>query len=274
MSLQPECEELRRGARRCSGVAQLPEDLCSQPLSRAPYAAGVNTNTAAACNPDTWESVDAYFTETLVRREPALDQALDAAQAACDGADMPAISVSAPVGKLLSILASAMGARRILEIGTLAGYSTIWLARALPRGGQLVTLELDPRHAEVARSNIARAGLAHCVDVRVGRAIDSLAALHAEGAAPFDFVFVDADKPSNSDYFEWAMRMSRSGTVIVIDNFVRKGEVANPASQDASVMGVRRVAQRMADEPRVRATALQTVGTKGYDGFAVALVVG
>lgn len=234
----------------------------------------MSTNTAAACNSDTWTAVDAYFNETLVRREPALDQALDAAQAACNGADMPAISVSAPVGKLLSILAGAMGARRILEIGTLAGYSTIWLARALPRGGQLVTLELDPRHAEVARSNIARAELAHCVEVRVGRAIDSLAALHAEGVEPFDFIFVDADKPSNSEYFKWAMRMSRPGSVIVIDNFVRKGEVADPSSRDASVQGVRAVADLMANEPRVRATALQTVGTKGYDGFAVALVVG
>ena len=222
---------------------------------------------------ETWNAVDAYLTDTLVRREPELDRALDAAQAASAAADMPPISVSPPLGKLLSLIASAMGAKRILEIGTLAGYSTIWLARALAPSGRVVTLEIDPRHAQVARENIERAGFAGCVEVRVGRALDMLPVVASERAGPFDFIFVDADKPSNPAYFAWALRLSRPGTLIIIDNFVRKGEVANADTVDESVLGVRRVAQLMADEPRVRATALQTVGCKGYDGFALALVI-
>ncbi len=216
-----------------------------------------------------WTAVDRYITDVLV---PG-DAALDAAMAAITDAGLPPISVSAPQGKLLHILALAVGARRILEVGTLGGYSTIWLARALPADGRLVTLELDPRHAGVATANIDRAGLSGVVEVRVGAALETLPVLAAEGRGPFDLVFIDADKPSNADYFEWALRLGRVGTTIVVDNVVRNGKVADPDCADADVEGVRRLNALLASEPRVVATAIQTVGSKGYDGFAVAQVV-
>ena len=165
-------------------------------------------------------------------------------------------------------------ARNILEIGTLGGYSTIWLARALPAGGRLITLEAEPKHAEVARGNIARAGLAGIVELRLGRAIESLPQLAAEGRGPFDLIFIDADKPSYVDYFGWALKLSRRGTVIIGDNVIRKGAVADASSEDEMVQGVRRFNEAVAAEPRVTATAMQTVGSKGYDGFTIALVVG
>jgi predicted O-methyltransferase YrrM len=220
-----------------------------------------------------WERVDAYFAERLVRREPALDAALDAATKASREANLPDIAVSPAAGKLLWLLASTLGARRILEIGTLGGYSTIWLAHAAGPSGRVTTLEFDPRHADVARANLARAGFASTVEVLVGRALESLDRLLAAGGAPFDFVFVDADKPSNPEYLERALRLTRPGALIVVDNVVRGGEVANPASEDPSVRGVRRMADLVAANPRVQATALQTVGVKGYDGLAILRVM-
>ncbi|MBL0141585.1 MAG: O-methyltransferase [Betaproteobacteria bacterium] len=219
---------------------------------------------------DTWNAVDRYLTDALVKPDASLDAALHDS----DVAGLPAISVSPPHGKLLNLLARIQGARNILEIGTLGGYSAIWLARALPPGGgRLISLEVDPKHAEIARANIARAGFANIVQVRLGRAIDTLPELEREGAGPFDLVFIDADKQSNPEYFAWALKLSRRGTVIVVDNMVRKGEVANAATEDAAVQGVRRLVAMMATEPRVSTTAIQTVGIKGYDGFAIALVV-
>lgn len=219
---------------------------------------------------ETWTAVDDYLTETLVKPDAALEAALRDSEAA----GLPAISVSPPQGKFLNLLARVQGARNILEIGTLGGYSAIWLARALPPGGgRLITLEVDPQHAKVARANLARAGFANIAQVRLGRAIDTLPELEREGAGPFDLVFIDADKPSNPEYFAWALKLARRGSVIVVDNVVRNGEVANAASEDAAVRGVRRLNALMSLEPRVSATAIQTVGVKGYDGFAVALVV-
>ncbi len=219
--------------------------------------------------PERWAEVDRYL-ESM--HAPA-DAALDAALAASAAAGLPAIQVSPPHGKLLQLLARIQGARTILEVGTLAGYSTIWLARALPAGGRLVTLESEPRHAAVARANLERAGLAAVVELVEGRALDTLPRLAAEGREPFDLVFIDADKPSNTAYFEWALRLTRPGSVIVIDNVVRDGAVIDGASADASVQGTRRLHERLAAEPRVSATAIQTVGGKGYDGFAIALVL-
>jgi predicted O-methyltransferase YrrM len=219
---------------------------------------------------DQWTAVDRYITELLVPSDPALDQALRRSAAA----GLPAINVSPNEGKLLYILARMSRARRILEIGTLGGYSAIWLARALPENGRLVTLEADPRHAEVARANIAGAGLAGVVNVRVGLALDSLPGVAAEDPEPFDLVFIDADKGNNADYFRWALRLTRPGSLIVIDNVVRRGRVADAGSADPDVLGVRRLNELLAAEPRVTATAIQTVGSKGYDGFAVALVDG
>jgi predicted O-methyltransferase YrrM len=174
---------------------------------------------------------------------------------------------------MLHLLALMRGARSILEIGTLGGYSTIWMAKALRPGGRLITLEIDPKHAEVARANLLRAGLERVVDVRVGRALDTLPRLVEEGAGPFDLVFIDADKPSGTDYFQWALKLSRVGTIIVVDNVVRDGGVADASNSDANVVGSRRVLEAMAAEPRVSATAIQTVGVKGYDGFAMGLVI-
>lgn len=218
---------------------------------------------------DTWNAVDTYLNDVLVKPDAVLEAALRAS----DAAGMPAISVSAPQGKLLNLLARIHGARSILEIGTLGGYSAIWLARALPPGGRLITLELDPKHAQVARANLERAGFANIAQVRVGRALDSLQDLSREAAGPFDFIFIDADKPSNPDYFAWALKLSRRGTVIVVDNVVRSGAVADPANTDAAVQGVRRLNLMLGAEPRVSATAIQTVGSKGHDGFALALVL-
>jgi predicted O-methyltransferase YrrM len=213
---------------------------------------------------DDWKRMDAYIADRLVPADPALDAAL-AANAA---ARLPAIDVSPTEGKLLQIFARMVGARRILEIGTLGGYSTIWLARALPPGGRLVTLEYDPRHAAVARANLARAGLAEVVEVVVGRALDSLPGV----AGPFDMVFIDADKRSNPDYLGWALKLARPGTVIVCDNVVRDGRVADPASTDPDMVGIRRFYDMLAAEPRLAATAIQTVGARGWDGFAIAIV--
>ena len=216
-----------------------------------------------------WTAVDGFIGENLVPADPVLEAALRASA----GAGLPPISVSPGQGKLLEVLARAQGARAILEIGTLGGYSAIWLARALPPGGRLITLEAEARHAEVARANLARAGLADVAEVRVGRAQDTLPRLHAAGDGPFDLIFIDADKPGYPDYLSWSLRLSRAGTMIIADNVVRGGAVADPGSTDANVQGVRRLMEMMAAEPRVTATAIQTVGSKGYDGFALALVL-
>ena len=218
----------------------------------------------------TWTSVDRYLDDLLVGRDAVLEAALQASAEA----GLPSIAVSPTQGKLLNLLARVRGARAILEIGTLAGYSTIWMARALPADGRLVTLEIDPKHAEVARANIARAGLTARVEVRLGRAADTLARLSAENAGPFDLTFIDADKASLPEYFRWALQLSRAGSLIVIDNVVREGAVIDSDSPDPNVQGVRRLNELMASEPRVSATAIQTVGAKGYDGFALALVTG
>ena len=215
---------------------------------------------------DRWTAVDRYIIDTLVET----DDALDAAVRASDAAGLPAIQVSPPQGKLLYLLARMQGARRILEVGTLGGYSTIWLARALGPAGRLVTLEAVPLHAEVARVNIARAGLAHVVDVRVGPALETMPSLVSEG--PFDLIFVDANKDGYADYLRLGLTLSRPGTVMVFDNVVRHGTVADAASDDPLVQGVRRLNEAIASEPRVTATAIQTVGMKGYDGFALVLV--
>jgi predicted O-methyltransferase YrrM len=215
-----------------------------------------------------WTEVDAYFTDLLVEADPALEAALEAS----DAAGLPPINVAPNQGKLLMLLARIQGARRILEIGTLGGYSTIWLARALPADGRLVTLEADARHAEVARANIARAGLAARVEVRLGPALESLPRLIEEGEGPFDLVFIDADKPSNPQYLAFALQLTRPGSLIIADNVVRGGAVVQATSRDPNVQGVRRFNALLAAEPRLTATALQTVGSKGYDGFAIALV--
>jgi predicted O-methyltransferase YrrM len=220
---------------------------------------------------DKWSAVDRYITDVLLPPDPVLDEALSASVAA----GLPSINVSPPQGKFLNLLAGACGAKRILEVGTLGGYSTIWLARALPtdRTGRLVTIEFNPRHADVARANLARAGLSNVVDLRIGRAIDVLPQLAREQqGGGFDLTFIDADKPSTADYFAWAVKLSRPGGLIVVDNVVRKGAVLDSGSEDPNVHGIRRFMQALADEPRVTATALQTVGGKGYDGFALALV--
>jgi len=215
-----------------------------------------------------WTAVDHYLDDVLVGHDAALDAALrESAEAA-----LPPINVAPTQGKLLNLLARSIGARSILEIGTLGGYSTIWLARALPADGRLITLEIDRRHAEVARANIARAGLEQRVEVRVGRALDALAQLGEQAAGPFDLFFIDADKPNIPAYFSWALRLARPGSLIVVDNVVRDGAVIEADSADASVQGVRRLNELMASEPRVAATVIQTVGVKGYDGFALALV--
>jgi len=215
-----------------------------------------------------WTAVDRYITDLLVPPDPALEAALQASEAA----GLPAINVAPNQGKLLMLLAQLQGARRILEIGTLGGYSTIWLARALPSDGRLITLEADQKHANIARANIARAGLGGIVELRLGPALETLPRIAAEGRGPFDFCFIDADKQSNSEYFAWALKLSRRGSLIVVDNVVRDGAVADAASRDGGVRGVRRLFERLAAEPRVSATAIQTVGSKGYDGFAIALV--
>ena len=217
---------------------------------------------------DLWSTVDRYFTERLVPPDPALEAALRASEAS----GLPAHQVTPSEGKLLWLLAKMQCARAILEIGTLGGYSAIWLGRALPAEGRLITLEADPKHAEVARANIAHAGLSDRVEVRVGPALDSLRQLAEEGRGPFDLIFIDADKANSPGYFTWSLRLARSGTLIVADNVVRGGAVVDPESTDPSVLGVRRFTEMLAAEPRVSATVIQTVGGKGYDGMALILV--
>lgn len=220
-------------------------------------------------NQEQWSAVDDYFNGLFAQHDPALDAAI---QATAD-AGMPMINVAPNQGKLLQVLALAAGARTILEIGTLAGYSTIWLARALPAGGRLITLEADPKHAEVARANIARAGLADVVDLRLGPALETLPRLAGEGHGPFDLVFIDADKALALEYFDLAVRLSRPGALVIVDNAVRGGSVAAPPTGDASAAGMRRLLDALAGNPRVAATALQTVGSKGHDGFVAAVVL-
>ncbi len=219
-------------------------------------------------NQETWSIVDEYFCETLI----PFDQVLSDALCDSDAAGLPQHNVTPNQGKLLYLLAKLQGARKILEFGTLGGYSTIWLARALPPGGCVVSLEANPEAAAVAQANIARAGLSHVVDIRIGKAIDTLPLLAQEGIAPFDFIFIDADKPSNPKYLEWSVKLSRAGTVIVGDNVVRNGAVADATSTDPNVVGVRRFFELMAENPRLSATAIQTVGSKGFDGFSLAIV--
>lgn len=217
-----------------------------------------------------WTAVDQYIADLLVQSTPALTEALEASTKA----GLPAISVSPTQGKFLQQLVQIRGARSILEVGTLGGYSTIWLASALPPGGRVVTLEVDPGHAAVASANIASAGLSDRVEVRVGPALDTLPQVAADGLGPFDISFIDADKPNIPEYFAWALKLSRRGSVIIVDNVVRDGEVIDANSDDASVKGVRRLNEMIAAERRVSATVIQTVGSKGYDGFAMILVTG
>jgi len=218
---------------------------------------------------ETWSAVDSYITDTLIAADPILEAAL-AANAA---AGLPSIDLAPNQGKFLHLLARIQGAKRILEIGTLGGYSTIWLARALPPDGRLITLEFEPKHAAVAQANIAHAGLSSIVEIRLGPAAKSLAQLNSENQQPFDLIFIDADKPNNPTYLEWSIRLSRPGTLIVCDNVIRDGEIADPKSTDPKVQGTRTMFEMLSGDPRLEATALQTVGSKGYDGFAMALVV-
>ncbi|MGK2960578.1 MAG: O-methyltransferase [Gemmatimonadaceae bacterium] len=215
-----------------------------------------------------WTSVDEYIDDVLGLADPVLVSA----QQAAEEAGLPAIAVSAAQGRFLEIVARMVGARRILEIGTLGGYSTIWMARALPGDGSIVTLEIDRKHASVASSNFERAGFGDRIEVRVGSALETLPRLAAEGAGPFDLTFIDADKANIPAYFEWALKMSRPGAVIIVDNVIRDGAVIDSGSEDESVRGVRRLNEMMAANSGLRSTLLQTVGAKGYDGFAIALV--
>lgn len=217
----------------------------------------------------TWVVVENYIDALLI---PS-DAGLDAAVAESNAAGLPDIAVTPSQGKLLCLLAKMQGARKILEIGTLAGYSTLWLARALPRNGLVVTLEADPRHHAIAQKNVLRAGLAKRVELRLGRALDTLPKLAAEKIGPFDFSFIDADKENTTEYFNWALRLSQPGSVIVVDNVIRDGEVANPKTADPRVLGIRRFNDALAREKRVSATTIQTVGSKGYDGFTLARVL-
>ncbi|MFD5703498.1 O-methyltransferase [Streptomyces lasiicapitis] len=220
-------------------------------------------------NPTHWAEVDNYFTDLLTPADPVLTAALQDSEAA----GLPAINVAPNQGKLLHLLAQLQGAHRILEIGTLGGYSTIWLARALPADGHLLTLEYSPKHAEVAAANLTRAGLDKITEIRTGPALDSLATLHAESPAPFDLVFIDADKANNPHYVEWSLKLTRPGSLIIVDNVVRGGEVTNPKSDDPSIQGTRAALELIASHPKLDGTAVQTVGTKGYDGFALARVL-
>ena len=218
---------------------------------------------------DVWETVEKYLDQTLIPHDPTMDDVLAAAAAA----NLPAIQVSSVQGKLLHLLAHIMGARNILEIGTLAGYSTIWMARALPEGGRIITLEADPRHAEVARKNFMRAGVESKVELRLGKALETLPQVAADGRrGPFDMFFIDANKSNMPEYFEWSLKLARRGSVIIADNVVREGAVLDATSKDADIQGVRRFLEMVGKEKRVSGTALQTVGTKNYDGFALVLV--
>jgi len=215
-----------------------------------------------------WNEVDLYMNDKLIQPDPILDEVLKANQEA----GLPAIDVSPSQGKFLHLLASLKGAKRILEIGTLGGYSTIWLARALPKDGQLITLELSAHHAEVARANLKRAGVSHLVEVIVGPGLDTLAVLKDRGTDPFDLIFIDADKPNNPNYLKWALELSKRGSLIICDNVVRQGHVVNSESEDENVKGIRQFMNALAQEKRISATAIQTVGSKGYDGFIVGIV--
>ena len=215
-----------------------------------------------------WAAVDRYITDLVVKPDAALESALEAS----DAGGLPQIAVAPNQGKLLMLLAQGIGAKKILEVGTLGGYSTIWLARALPEGGKLITLEFEPKHAEVARANLARAGVGDRVQIRVGRAIDSLPKLEAEKAGPFDLIFIDADKEGYPDYWAWALKLSHPGTWIIADNVVRDGEVINTKSDDPRVQAVRRYLELVSKEPRVSGTVIQTVGAKSYDGLAFSVV--
>ena len=216
-----------------------------------------------------WTSVDDYITDLFAPSDPVMQETL----AASEAAGLPSISVAPNEGKLLMLLAQICGARNILEIGTLGGYSTIWLARGMASGGGLITLEANAKHAEIARLNIARAGLASMIEVRLGPAGETLPQLAAEGRSPFDLIFIDADKEGYPEYLAWALKLARPGTLIIADNVIRDGEVLNPASDDPRVQGARRFNQLLANEPRVKATVIQTVGRKGHDGMAIAIVI-
>ncbi len=216
-------------------------------------------------NQKTWGEVEAYFNQLFFPHDPILDEAIEAS----NKAGLPEIAVEPSLGKFLMLMVQIQGAKTILEIGTLGGYSTIWLARGLPKDGRLITLEAVPEHAQVARQNIALAGLGSMVDVRVGNALDTLPELLDDPASPFDFVFLDADKPNNPNYFEWSLKLSRPGSIIIADNVVRRGTVVEANSNDPSTIGVRQFNEMVANEPRVSATALQTVSGKGYDGFVI-----
>lgn len=216
-----------------------------------------------------WTAFDNFVVDHLIPDDAALSAAIERSEAA----GLPAIQVSPCFGKAMHLMVRAMGASRILEIGTLGGYSTIWLARALGAGGRLISLEASPRHAEVARANVARAGLDGVVEIRVGAALNTLPAIESEQLGPFDFFFIDADKENIPEYFDWAVRLSRAGSLIVVDNVVREGAVLDAESQDTAVRGVRRFMDQLGDDDRVSATVLQTVGSKKYDGFALAVVL-
>jgi predicted O-methyltransferase YrrM len=232
-------------------------------------AARQNQKDTESMNAPLWTEVDSYLAHLLIQPDEALDAALESSAQS----GLPPIAVSPNLGKLLHLLARAMNARSVLEIGTLGGYSTIWLARALPSEGRIVTLEIDRRHAEVARANFVRAGVADRIDLRLGPALETLPQLAAENRGPFDLIFIDADKSNIPAYFTWALKLARRGSAIIVDNVIRDGAVIDAASQDDSVQGVRRFNEMLAAEPLVSATAIQTVGCKGYDGFALALVV-
>jgi predicted O-methyltransferase YrrM len=216
-----------------------------------------------------WTDVDNYFTDLLAPPDAELDAAVKANRKA----ELPEIDVSPLQGKFLHVLVRITQAKRVLEIGTLGGYSTICMARALPKGGRVVTLEYEPRHAEVARANLRNAGVLNRVEIRVGRALDTLPVLHASGAGAFDFIFIDADKENNPQYLEWALKLSRPGTTIVVDNVARHGTVIQARSKEPDIVGTRCMIKMMAENPRLSATALQTVGVKGLDGFAIAVVL-
>ena len=220
-------------------------------------------------NQDTWSAADRYLGAALMPPDACMDACVEANAEA----DLPAIDVSPLQGKLLFLIAQIQGARRILEIGTLGGYSTIWLARALPADGRLISLELNPRHAKVARSNISRAGVADRVEVIEGPAVESLARLHREACGPFDMIFIDADKPGYPEYLAWSLKLSHPGTVIVGDNVVRNGMIADAGATDENVLGARAFIESIAADPRLSATVIQTVGKKGYDGFSIARVL-
>jgi predicted O-methyltransferase YrrM len=219
-------------------------------------------------NQERWDAVDEYIKQVVVRP----DAALDAAMATSAAAGLPPISVSPSHGKFLFVLAQTLRAKSILEIGTLGGYSTIWMARGLVAGGRVVTLEADAKHAEVARANFVRAGVSDAIELRLGKAFDTLPQVDADGRGPFDLIFIDADKANIPEYFRWALKLSRAGSLIIVDNVVRDGEVINASSSDPNIQGVRRFNEMLAIEPRVSATEIQTVGSKGYDGFAIAVV--